>query len=556
MKTLRLNLIFLLTLIFALAIISRLYFLQVLKGDYYQALAQGQQKVIRTASGERGRIFFKSGQILATNEKGKFLYVSPREIKDKKGVAKRLSEVLNLQETEIREKIEKENYFQLVKKRLTAEEIDSLKNLNLEGVYFGETNFRNYPQGTLASHLVGFLNEDGRGQYGLEGYYDQILRGKEKLQENLRTPWGYLTALADEGPERGVDIFLTIDYNIQFQAEKLLEEAKKELNIEAGQLIVVEPETGKILALANFPNFNPNRYQEYANEKKSALFQNSAIQKIYEPGSVLKPITMAAAINEGKVTPETTYIDRGYVRVGGYTIQNWQNQVWGEASMTKVLEKSINTGAVFVEQQLGDNLFLEYLEKFGFFEKTEIDLDGEIFSENKELKKGYKINFATASFGQGIAITPIQLVRAFCAIANDGKLVRPHLVEREAEAPPNFGERQVISQKTASQLTTMMVSVIEQGYGKRAKIPGYYIAGKTGTAQVPWSALGINKSGYSEKTIHSFIGFAPAFEPKFLISVKLDNPQGVIGSAVSATLIFQKLAKYIIDYWQIPPDYE
>ena len=550
MKTLRINLIFFLTLIFAMAIISRLYFLQVLKGDYYQALAQGQQKVIRTDSGERGRIFFKSGQVLATNERWKFLYVSPREIKDKEGTAKLISEVLNLAETEIREKIEKENYFELVKKRVTKEEIESLKNL--EGVYFGESNFRNYPQGTLASHLVGFLNEDSEGQYGLEGYYNQILRGKEKLQENLRTPWGYLTAFAEEGPERGVDIFLTIDYNIQFQAEKLLEEAKEELNIEAGQLIVIEPKTGKILALTDFPNFDPNRYQEYANEKKLDIFQNSAIQKIYEPGSVLKPITMAAAISEGKVSPETTYIDRGYVQVGGYTLRNWQHQVWGEASMTKVLEKSINTGAVFVEQQLGDKLFLEYLEKFGFFEKTGINLQGEIFSENKEFKKGYKINFATASFGQGITMTPIQLVRAFCAIANDGKLVRPHLVERQSEPPA----KQVISPKTASQLTTMMVSVVEQGYGKRAKIPGYYIAGKTGTAQIPWSALGINKSGYSEKTIHSFIGFGPAFEPKFLISVKLDNPQGIIGSAVSATIIFQKLAKYIIDYWQIPPDYE
>jgi cell division protein FtsI (penicillin-binding protein 3)/stage V sporulation protein D (sporulation-specific penicillin-binding protein) len=551
MKSLRINFIFFLTLIFGLIIIARLYFLQVIKGDYYQALAQGQQKVIKTASGERGRIFFKSGQVLATNERGKFLYVSPLKIKDKEGTTKLLSEVLNLAESEIREKIEKENYFELIKKRVTKEEIESLKNL--EGVYFGETNFRNYPQAELASHLVGFLNEDGEGQYGLEGYYDQILRGKEKLQENLRTPWGYLTAFAQEEPERGRDIFLTIDYNIQFRAEKLLEEAKEELNIEAGQIIVIEPQTGKILALADFPHFDPNRYREYANEKKSEIFQNAAIQKIYEPGSVLKPITMAAAINEGKVTPETTYIDSGYVRIGGYTIRNWQNQVWGEASMTKVLEKSINTGAVFVEQQLGDELFLEYLKRFGFFEKTGMDLEGELLSENKEFKKGYKINFATASFGQGIAITPLQLVRAFCAIANGGRLVRSYVVEKSSIETQR---EEVISQETARQVIEMMVSVVEQGYGKRAKIPGYYIAGKTGTAQVPWSALGINRSGYSEKTIHSFVGFGPVFEPKFLISVKLDNPQGVIGSAVSATKIFQRLAKYIIDYWQIPPDYE
>lgn len=551
MKSLRLNLIFFSIVILGIAIIGKLCFLQVLKGDYYRALAQGQQKIIKETSGERGNIFFNGGQILATNERGKFLYISPREIKDKELAARVISETINLPEGEILEKVKRDNYFELIKKRLTAQEIDSLKKLNLEGVYFGETIFRNYPQGTMASQLVGFLNDDGQGQYGIEGYHNLILKGEEKLQEKLKTPWGYLTSLTDEKSARGADVWLTIDYSIQFITEKLLDEVKENLDIESGQIIVIEPETGRILALANFPNFDPNRYQEYANEKKLEIFQNSAIQKIFEPGSVFKPITMAAALEEGKITPQTTYIDEGKIQVDGSTIYNFAQKKWGERTMTEVLEKSINTGAVFAERSIGNEKFLKYIDSFRLFEPTGIELEGEIFSENRKLKKGKDIDFATAAFGQGIEMTPIQLVRAFSAIANGGKLIEPYIVEKivgsDGEVIPG-----IISSKTASQLAAMMVNVVEQGFGKKAKIPGYYIAGKTGTAQVPFE----DKRGYYlDKTIQSFIGFAPAFDPKFLILVKLDNPKTKTAE-YSAAPVFHDLARYIIDYQQIPPDYE
>ena len=225
--------------------------------------------------------------------------------------------------------------------------------------------------------------------------------------------------------------------------------------------------------------------------------------------------------------------------------------------MNQVLEKSINTGAVFAGEQLGHQDFLDYVKKFGFFEKTGVDLQGEVFSENLEFKKGYEINFANASFGQGIEMTPIQLVRAFAAIANGGKLVAPHIIERtEPSIPFSFKEgRQVISQSTSAELTAMLTSVVENGFAKKAGIEGYYVAGKTGTAQVSWPALGIPRKGYSEKTIQTFIGFAPAFNPKFLIMVKLDDP-GTKTAEYSAIPIFQELAQYIINYWEIPPDYQ
>lgn len=557
MKNWRINLILILLILFSATIIGRLIYVQILNYELFKSRAQGQQKISKLVQGERGEIFFRGGQILATNVNEKYVFISPREIeeKEKEETAKLLAETLNLDKDFILEKVKKDNLFEPIKYKITEEEERSLGNLDLAGVYTKAADFRNYPQDSLAAHVIGFLGGEGRGQYGIEGYYNDILQGEEGLQEGIKNPWGigYLNKIAD----KGYDIFLNLDYNIQFVAEKLLKEAAKSLEFESGQIIIIDPNSGEIIALANFPAFNPNEYSEVENIN---IFQDAAIQKIFEPGSVFKPITMAGALEEGKITPQTTYVDEGKVKVGGYTIYNYDSRVWGKQSMTGVLEKSINTGAVFAEEQLGNKKFLDYVKKFKIFEKTGIDLQGEIFSENKNFKKGYEINFVTASFGQGIEMTPIQIVRAFCVIANGGKLVKPYVVERisngseEIKTRPEISEP-IISPKTASQLTTMLVSVVENGYGKAAKIPGYYIAGKTGTAQVSWSALDIDKSGYSDKTWQSFIGYAPAFNPKFLILVKLDNPKTKTAE-YSALPIFHDLARYIIDLWQIPPDHE
>lgn len=550
--------IFFFVVVFGLSIIARLYFLEVINGDYYRALAQGQQKTIKRMD-ERGRIFFKGGQILATNKKGNYLFISPKEISDKEATAKVISKILNIPEKEILKKTMEDNYFELIKKRLTLDEAEKLKKQELKGVHLGDAIFRDYPQGTLASQVVGFLNDAGEGQYGLEGYYNQSLKGEKKI-EGLKTPWGQLTSLINNN-SNATDIWLTIDYPIQFKAEELLKEAKDDFDIRSGQIIVIEPNTGKILALANFPNFDPNKYEEYALAKKIVIFQNSAIQKLFEPGSCFKPITMAAALEEGKVTPETTYEDKGVVWLNGRPIYNFARKKWGKRTMTEVLEKSINTGAIFAERKLGNEEFLKYIKKFGILEPTGIDLEGEVFSKNKRLVKGRDIDFATASFGQGIEMTPIQLVRAFCAIANGGKMVRPYVAEKFSQngkvfkTKPLVKAQEVISSKTAYQLTKMLVSVVENGFGKKAKIPGYYVAGKTGTSQIPFSTLGVNRRGYSNETWQSFIGFAPAYDPKFLILVKLDNPKSR-SSEYSAVPIFHDLAKYIIDYWQIPPDYQ
>jgi len=316
----------------------------------------------------------------------------------------------------------------------------------------------------------------------------------------------------------------------------------------------MKPDSGRVLAMANLPAFNPNQYSK---QKNLDIFQNTAVQKLYEPGSVMKPFTMAMALNEGKITPDTTFVDEGFVKLGPDTIRNFDKKKYGLQTMTQVLENSVNTGAVFVSQLIPRETYLDYFDKFGFTEKTGIDLQAEAYSRNENLKKGLIMEFATASFGQGIELTPIQLASGFCALANGGKLVKPYIVEKivdgneEIYTKPQLSS-QIVSQQTISQLIPMMVSVVEKGFGNGARIQGYYLAGKTGTAQIPLR----NAKGYDpNKTIQSFIGFGPAFNPQFLILVKLDNPKSS-SSSLSAVPVFKKLAQYIINYWQIPPDYD
>lgn len=566
LKFWRVNLILVFFVSLWLAIIGKLFFIQVLHFDFYKALAQGQQRFLSQVQGERGEIFLKDKEKdipLAVNRTWSFCYISPQEIKNEEETADSLSKILSLEKNETLDKINSQDegsLFLILKQKLNEEEISNIKKINLPGIYIAEENLRDYPQDSLASHIVGFLGGEGKGQYGIEGYFDDILIGKEGFLEGEKGPLGlfFLDPKSSLLEKKGSDILLTIDYNIQFMAEKLLKEAKEKLDFKEGNIIVMDPKSGKILALAQYPVFDLNSYSK---EKNLDIFQNSAIQKIFEPGSVFKPITMAAALDQEKITPQTTYTDPGVIRIGGWPIYNYDQRTYpGKITMTEVLEKSINTGAVFAESQLGNDLFLEYIDKFSLFDKTGIDLQGEIFSQNKELKKGYEINFATASFGQGIEITPIQLVRAYGAIANGGKLVRPYVVDKIfengkiTETQPIISSP-IISQRTADQLTAMLVSVVENGFGKAAKIPGYYIAAKTGTAQVSWASLGVDKRGYSDETIQTFLGFTPAFNPRFLILVKLNNPKTKTAE-YSAVPIFRELAKYIIDLWQIPPDYE
>ncbi len=497
----------------ASAVMVKLFFIQIKNGQYYQALALGQQVSFGQTIGQRGEIFWSDSH-------------------SSQAPSATLAQITK-----------KEKLSQLEDGATTTRQVLS----------------RFYPYKELAANVIGFVNEDGQGQYGIEGYYNEVLRGTKSIGDIGKSPFGYLASVLDLQNEpflsKGADLWLTLDYNVQYFAQKLLKEAREKWQIESGQIVVAEPFTGKILALANWPSFDPNFYSQ---EADLAVFLNSATQKLFEPGSVFKPITMAGGLEEGLITSETIYKDKGFVDLGGPKIYNFEKRVWGEQSMTDVLEESINTGAVFVQEQLGEKKFLKYLDKFGFFEKTGIDLQGEVSSKNESLKRGYRRDLAAASFGQGVEMTTIQLVRAFSAIANGGKLLKPYLVEKMVDergreiVTETEVQAEAFSAEAAAELTAMLVSVVEQGSGRLAKTEGYFIAGKTGTAQVV-----LERGGYHpDKTIQSFIGYFPAFSPRVLIFVRLDNPRGVKSASYSAVPIFAQLAKHIIGLWQIPPDYE
>lgn len=552
MRSWRVSLLCLVFLMFGVLLVGRLFFLQVSNHGYYLALSKGQQGENIIQRGARGNIFLQDKQgnliTLATDSKASFAFLSPPEVQDKEHTAKVLSAILKLSKESIDSKTQRQDsLYEVLKKSLSQKEVQGIEDAKLPGVYVGKEIVRLYPQNELASHALGFVNQEGQGQYGIEEYYNTELVGSTGVKARGTNPATYLRSLFQTNVKDGSDIILTLDFNIQSLAESLLNNAAENLGIEEGTIIVMDPRSGKILTLANTPSFDPNTY---ASQTNLSVFQNPAVQKIFEPGSVFKPVTMAGALQEKKVTPETTYEDKGVLKIGGYSIENYDTRVWGKRTMREVLEFSINTGAVFAKEQLGDDKFLEYVEKFGIFEPTGIDLPGEAYSQNRELRQGREINLATASFGQGVDMTQLQLLRAYSAFANRGRMAEPFLVKERLQE-----QRQVVSPETATTITSMLVSVVEEGYSKRARIPGYYVAGKTGTAQISWSALGIKKAGYSDKTVQSFMGYGPAFNPQFLILVKLQNPQTKTAE-YSALPIFHELTKYILDYLAIPPDYE
>ncbi|MDO9231421.1 MAG: penicillin-binding protein 2 [bacterium] len=559
----RIYILFLLISLFALSIIFRLYNLQILSLDYYRGLSEGQHSIFSNLIPERGEIFLKDKDgdyPVAVNKSTKLAFAVPREMNDSKNVAEVLSKTLGLDEAELKEKLGKEDdMYEVLKHRLSEEEIANLNNLKLDGVHLSDESFRYYPGGELASQVLGFVGWRGEtfgGRYGVENYFDKELIGQEgKLFQNKDNAGRWIPTGKKEltSAQNGDDLVLTIDRIIQYQTEKILKSAVEKFEADRGAIIVMDPPTGKILALASYPYFDPNNYQNEDLEK----FRNIAVSDAYESGSVFKTFTLASAIDDGKISPETTYTDTGAVKEAGYTMRNSDLKAYGLQTMTQVLEKSLNTGVIYAEKLLGNANFSDYVERFGFGETTGIDLPGEGAGNIANLKnKKADINFFTASFGQGISVTPIQLVSAYNAIANGGTLMKPQIVDRIIHSDGSFEEvapqevRKVISQSTANQVSQMLESVVLVGHGKRAGVPGYKVGGKTGTAQV----ASTEKKGYEEgKNIGSFAGFAPLDNPQFTILVRMDDPKAVEWAESSAAPTFGELMKFLLDYKNIKP---
>ena len=549
-------------LVFAV-IIFRLFSLQVISGKKTRVLAEAQHSIYRKLFPVRGEIkiidrYTLESASLATNIKKYLVYAVPQEVQNPSLTAASLATELNLDSKELAAKIsQSEKKYVPLKRQLTDQEQEKIKKLELPGIYFDAEGTRLYPEKSLLSQTLGFVGYKGdakAGLYGLERYFEKELAGTSgSLREEKDTAgaWIFGSTRDIEPATDGVNLILTIDKTLQFKAESILKEAVEKNDADSGSIIVVDPKTGAVLAMASFPDFDPNEYGKVPDPK---IYTNEAVTGNYEPGSVFKPITMAAAINEDKVGPDTTYVDPGEIKIDDYTIKNSDNKAHGTQTMTQVLDESLNTGAIFAKEQIGNPKFLEYIKKFGFGQSTGIELP-ETKGNLDNLKGNIGVNFHTASFGQGISVTPIQLVQAFTAFANGGKM-KPYLVQAkvypggrtENTSPKEVAK--VISEKTANIISAMLVSVVENGHGKRAAVPGYYIAGKTGTAQVPKA----NGKGYEENNnIGSFIGYGPATDPQFVMLVRINHPRTVKFAENTAAPAFGQMAQFIVNYLHIAP---
>ncbi len=491
----------------------------------------------------RGSIYFtdKEGNTIpaAINKDYPIIFADPSEIigKEKKQIAETLSDLTGKTPEELEIILsKKDSLYEPLVKKATQEQVDFINKNGFSGIDVVYESSRFYPLKKTGAQILGYVssNEPGwKGLYGAELFYNDELNGRigDKPGE-----------LKDAYENKGKDMLLTIDRNIQVQAEEVLDGLVDKFEAEGGTVIVEDPKTGKILAMANNPTFDPNTYGKF----KQATFTNSGVQSIYEPGSIFKVITMASGLDSGKITPDTAFVDKGSLTLNGKTIKNWDLKAHGKVTMTNVIEQSINTGAAFAEKTLGHDLFYDYLIKFGFNEKTKVDLPGEVVGSLNPLRNNTRdINFATASFGQGISVTPIRLISAISAIANNGVLMKPYL---NIESKPEIASR-VISAEASREVVDMMVSAVDKA--EIARIKGYTVAGKTGTAQIP----DFKNGGYSKEYIHTYVGFAPAYDPKFIVLIKLDKPKGV-SLLAGATVVpaFRDFSQFILNYYNIPPD--
>lgn len=553
--------------IFAAVLGWRLFYLQVLNSSQIKDQAELQHSTVRTIPAERGRIFFIDSKTneeypVATNRVFNHVYAVPDKIIDVEGAIEKLLPVVEkygIDEDTLRFRLsKKDDIYEPIAHKVIDQELEEFMNLGIEGIESEEETWRYYPEHELLGHVTGFVgvkDEERIGQYGLEGYFEEELKGKAGYIEGKRDNSGRLIQTADfvkTNSEPGIDIVLTIDRTLQSYVCTKLKEMVGSRQAESGSVIVVNPYTGAILAMCSFPSFDPNSYNEV---EDIGVYLNPNISLAYEPGSVFKSITMAGAIDVGAVEPATTYFDEGFVKFGKYTIKNSDEKSHGEVNMITVLNESLNTGAIFAQGKLGISKFNEYVNAFGFGRETGIDLGQEVAGNISSLEKEGEIYGATASFGQGITATPIQLVMSYNAIANGGKLMKPYIVKEKRKndeviytSSPSVVKGS-ISVQTSTILSSMLVSVVQNGHSKSAGVSGYYIAGKTGTAQVAQAS-----GGYGSETMHTFIGFGPVDNPAFTMLVKIDKPKIGRFAESTAAPLFGDIAKFILQYYEIPPD--
>jgi cell division protein FtsI (penicillin-binding protein 3) len=542
-------------LLWSTAIVGRLGYLQLVRYGDYLARAQRQQQRTIEITPQRGVIFDRNMHPLAMSVPVKSAFAVPGEIADESLAAHLLSGIVNVPQDVLEERFKSSRSFAWVSRKLPPEKVEAVAALNLKGIYFQEENQRFYPKRDLAAHVLGFVDPDERGLGGLESELDKQIRGKSEkiiVMADARQRW---FDGSEARRERGANVVLTLDEKIQYIAQRELGAAIAATRAAAGSVIVMNPNTGEILALANWPSFNPNAATNVPSESR----MNRSVSAVYEPGSTFKLITLAAAFDQSLIRSEDVFdCEHGSIVLAGHRIHD--HKPFGLLNVAGILAQSSDVGAIKIALQLGPPRFYEYIRAFGFGSPTGVDMPGESRGQFRKLENWSAISIGSISMGQEIAVTPIQLITAVSAIANGGTLYHPHVVQelrRGSQLLPAEGllapvePRRVIRPETAATLRRLMEGVVLNGTGTKARLDGWTAAGKTGSAQKIDPATG----RYSPtQLIASFTGFAPINNPAVTILVSLDSPVGLHEGGQVAAPVFKRIAEQVLPYLEVPRD--
>jgi cell division protein FtsI (penicillin-binding protein 3) len=555
----RLTIISIFLFLFGAALIARLAFLQIIQHD--TLVAQSEKQYLRTVKTHfgRGMIYDRNLNELARNVEVESIFVNPSEILDRKSAARILSATLKLEQDQVLKKISSKKHFVWIKRKCSLDEVVSLKKANLAGVGYLSEQKRFYPKRELAANVLGFVGMDNQGLAGIEYAYQNKLKGatfRRVMERDARGRSIHSNEGLRNSSAGSYDLVLTLDEVIQFTTEYHLKKQVERFKASSGMAIVMNPYTGEIYAMANVPQFNPNHYGVFP----SHTWRNNTIASSYEPGSIFKPIIAATALDKGLAKPQDKFFcENGTLKIGGVYIREASNHKYDWLTMSDIIAKSSNIGAIKIAQKVGEKHFYEYIRNFGFGEKSNLSLPGESAGQLKDPKNWTDLSLASISFGHEIAVTPIQMVSALAAIANGGNLMEPRIVHaliknsRVIESFKPKVVRRVISEKTSREMIELLKSVVTTGTGGKAALEGFDVAGKTGTAQ----KYNMETRSYSKtEFISSFIGFAPADSPRLVILVMIDNPKGSHWGSVVAAPVFQKIAKKALRYLNVPSSKE
>ncbi len=540
-------------------IISRLFYLQIYQYHFFQKKLENQVKRVIEISPHRGNIYSKDEMPLAITRHAYSSYAIPIKIKDKKIFAKKVSEVLKIDAGEIYQKIDNKLWFIWLKRKCSNYEYLKLQSLKLEGLDFIKEEKRVYPFNNLAAEIIGFVGIDNQGLGGIEFQYDSFLSGKPgKIVLDI-DPRGYrlISGIKEiiEPTYDGGNIYTTLDSYLQHITKKYLKEGVINTQAMRGSAMVLDPNTGEILAMANYPDFNPNNW--YNTPFK--YIRNSCINDLYEPGSVFKIVTLASVLNENLVSQNTIINVPTQLKIANHTIKEAHSGSPGihKKTVSDILVESLNVGTSILATMAGKDTFFKYVDDFGFGKTTGIELPAEAKGIMREKEYTTKMDLMMMSFGQSVSVTPLQMAMAVGVVANGGYLLQPRIISYLSDKNnyhryiPKKVKQQVISENIAEELRTIMTKVVDEGTGKVTQIPGYSVAGKTGTAQKP------NPKGPGYLAGHyiaSFVGFLPANKPQILIIVIIDSPKTSIWGSTTAAPIFKRIAIKAIDYYNIKPD--